>query len=157
MTGRSFFRGVLEDIKIYGENVEETKDVVASQDPKDTYDDNFKPDPNTVILYETEFTLTKKDFWFYLIGILVRIQTIVLGYILFAVETSNTCVVAYESNKPLSVDMLPVDLNTLPGSFANMSRVFETVIMMLFITSVCTSIMYINKVVRVIKFHRASR
>ena len=27
------------------------------------------------------------DFWGYIIGILVRIQTIVLGYILFAVET----------------------------------------------------------------------
>jgi hypothetical protein len=28
--------------------------------------------------------------------------------------------------------------------------------MMLFITSVCTSFMYINKVVQVVKFHRAS-
>ena len=38
-----------------------------------------------------------------------------------------------------------------------MSQVFQTIIMMLFITSVCTSIMYINKVVRVIMHHRASR
>lgn len=38
-----------------------------------------------------------------------------------------------------------------------MSRVFDTIIWMLFITSVCTSIMYVNKVVHVIKFHRSSR
>ena len=36
-----------------------------------------------------------------------------------------------------------------------MSRVFETILTMLFITSVCTSIMYINKVVQVVKYHRA--
>ena len=80
-----------------------------------------------------------------------------LGYILFGVETENTCIVVYESNSPLPLTMLPANLDTLPGGFANMSRVFQTIIMMLFITSVCTTIMYINKVVNVIKFHRASR
>lgn len=53
--------------------------------------------------------------------------------------------------------MLPENLNKLPGGFANMSRVFQTIIMMLFITSICTSIMYINKVVNVVKYHRSSR
>ena len=97
------------------------------------------------------------DFYMYIIGMLVRIQTIVLGYILFGVETENTCVVTYESYAPIPEDLLPPNLNTLPGGFANMSRVFETIIMMLFITSVCTSIMYVNKVVHVIKYHRSSQ
>jgi len=90
----------------------------------------------------------------YLIGILVRIQTIVLGYILFGVETDNTCVVVWESDKPLAADQLPENLSRLPGGFANMSYIFETIIMMLFITSVCTSIMYVIKVIKVIKYHR---
>lgn len=90
----------------------------------------------------------------YLIGILVRIQTIVLGYILFGVETDNTCVVVWESDKPLTADQLPENLSRLPGGFANMSYIFETIIMMLFITSVCTSIMYVIKVIKVIKYHR---
>lgn len=104
----------------------------------------------------TEHTLTKCDFYMYIAGLLVRIQTIVLGFICFKVETENTCVVVWDVDKPLSHEMLPDNLNILPGGFANMSRVFQTIIMMLFITSVCTSIMYVNKVVNVIKYHRAS-
>lgn len=45
-----------------------------------------------------EYSLKTWDFLAYVIGILVRIQTIVLGYILFAVEKDNTCVVVYGSN-----------------------------------------------------------
>ena len=97
------------------------------------------------------------DFYLYIIGMLVRIQTIVLGYICFGVEVSNVCIVAWESNKPLPWALIPEDDHYLPGGFANMSTVFDTIIMMLFITSVCTSIMYINKVVQVIKFHRSSK
>jgi hypothetical protein len=82
-------------------------------------DDDFK-DQVTI----SEFTLKAWDFYLYIIGMLVRIQTIVLGYILFGVETDRTCVVVYESNTPLPLAMLPADLNTLPGGFANMSRVF---------------------------------
>jgi len=37
-----------------------------------------------------------------------------------------------------------------------MSYIFETIIMMLFITSVVTSLMYILKVVKVVKYHRSS-
>lgn len=36
-----------------------------------------------------------------------------------------------------------------------MSLMFQYIIMMLFIISVCTSLMYINKVVQVVKYHRA--
>lgn len=107
--------------------------------------------------FVTEFTLRKLDFWLYLIGMLVRIQTIVLAYILFGVETTNTCVVVWESYSPLPIDMLPENLNNLPSGFFNISRVFETILMFLFITSCGTSIMYVNKVVQVIKWHRSSR
>ena len=79
-----------------------------------------------------------------------------LGYILFAVETKNTCVVVWESNKPIPLSVLPEDLSDLPGGFANMSRVFDTVLFMLFITSCATTVMYLLKVYRVIKYHRAS-
>ena len=79
-----------------------------------------------------------------------------LGYILFGVETENTCIVVWESYKPLPRSILPENLSNLPGGFSNVSGVFETVLMFLFITSVCTSIMYINKVVHVIRWHRSS-
>ena len=72
----------------------------------------------------SEHTLKAWDFYLYIAGMLVRIQTIVLGYILFGVETQNTCVVIYGSNRPIAREMLPHNLNTLPGEFANMSRVF---------------------------------
>ena len=80
-----------------------------------------------------------------------------LGYILFGVETDNTCVVVWESFKPLPKSILPSDLNNLPGGFYNVSLVFETILLFLFITSCATSVMYINKVVNVIKWHRSSR
>ena len=60
----------------------------------------------------------------YIIGMLVRIQTIVLGYILFGVETNNTCIVVNESNQPIPRELLPETINKLPGGFANISRVF---------------------------------
>lgn len=49
----------------------------------------------------TAYSLKTWDFFLYLIGILVRIQTIVLGYIVFGVETNNICVVAPEQDKPI--------------------------------------------------------
>ena len=76
--------------------------------------------------------------------------------ILFGVETENTCVVVWESFKPLPLDVLPENLDNLPGGFYNVSRVFETILLFLFITSCATSVMYINKVVHVIKWHRSS-
>ena len=85
----------------------------------DTVDDNFREQVTI-----SEFTLKAWDFYLYIIGMMVRIQTIVLGYILFGVETDNTCIVVYESNSPLPLNMLPANLDALPGGFANMSRVF---------------------------------
>ena len=78
-----------------------------------------------------------------------------LGYIVFCVEIDHTCVVVYEQDKPIPLTYLPDNLNNLPGGFSNMSRVFQTILMMLFITSVCTTIMYVLKVYKVVKYHRA--
>ena len=103
-----------------------------------------------------EYALKAWDKLGYLVGILVRIQTVVLGYILFNVETQNTCVVVWESYKPIPLTILPENLNDLPGGFANMSRVFDTILYMLFITSCATTVMYILKVYRCVKYHRAS-
>ena len=88
---------------------------------------------------------------------LVRIQTIVLGFILFGVETENLCIVPYPSSKPLPYEYIPDKMRLIPGGFANMSQAFNTILWMLFITSVCTSLMYINKVVHVIRYHRSTR
>ena len=85
----------------------------------------------------------------YIIGLLVRIQTIALGVLLFCIETDNVCIVVYESDRPLPRHLHPNDLNDLPGGFANMSWIFEAVLMMLFICSFITSCMYIWKVITV--------
>ena len=68
-----------------------------------------------------EFTLKARDFYLYIIGMLVRIQTIVLGFILFGVETDNLCIVPYPSMKPLPYEYIPEKLILIPGGFANMS------------------------------------
>ena len=104
-----------------------------------------------------EFTLKERDFYLYIAGMLVRIQTIVLGFILFGVEKQNICIVPYPSMRPLPYALIPENLNLIPGGFANMSQIFETILWMLFITSVCTSVMYIVKVVHVIRYHRSTR
>ena len=54
----------------------------------------------------------------------VRLQTIMLGVLLFHVETTNTCIAAYDYDKPIPLEWLPDDLDNLPGGFANMSRIF---------------------------------
>ena len=93
----------------------------------------------------------------YFVGMCVRIQTIVLGYITFCVGVDNVCVVNYNHDAPVPRSMLPENLDFLPGEFADMSRIVQTIIMMLFITSVCTSIMYINKIFWVCKYQKASK
>lgn len=135
----SFFSRVFEDIKIYQEDAIYQSDARVENDSyteqatgskiTDFKDDNFRPQsPKSEkvppLPIQSEFTLTHLDFWLYLIGMLVRIQTIVLGYICFGVETENVCIVVWESDKPLTHDQLPEDLNFLPGGFANMSRIF---------------------------------
>ena len=57
----------------------------------ESIDDSFTKDRQVTMV--TEYTLKAWDFLLYLIGMLVRIQTIVLGFILFKVETENVCVV----------------------------------------------------------------
>ena len=52
---------------------------------------------------------------------LVRIQTIVLGFILFGVETENLCIVPYPDTKPLPYEYIPDKMRLIPGGFANMS------------------------------------
>jgi hypothetical protein len=42
---------------------------------------------------------------------LVRIQTIMLGYILWGVETDHICVVSYEEIFPLPLYVLPTNLD----------------------------------------------
>ena len=82
-------------------------------------DDNFieaVPDP-----LAHEFTLKERDFYLYIAGMLVRIQTIVLGFILFAVEKDNICIVPFPSMRPLPYEYIPEELTITPGGFANMS------------------------------------
>ena len=117
---------MVEDIQTYRAGTrlhnEENVDLYSSTSKinlNDTMDDNFREQVTI-----SEFTLKAWDFYLYIIGMMVRIQTIVLGYILFGVETDRTCVVVYESNTPLPLTMLPANLDALPGGFANMSRVF---------------------------------
>ena len=86
----------------------------------------------------------------------VRLQTIMLGFLVFKIETDVVCVVAEESNRPIPVKYLPENLDKLPGGFSNMSWVFETILMMLFICSTCTSIMYITKVIIVCRHNNIS-
>ena len=159
----TFFSRVIDDIQYYHsnahQNFEASNAVEHHSKLSEQIDDNFQMEGGIKMQqtgHVTQFTLKKLDFWLYIIGMLVRIQTIVLGYILFGVETDNTCVVVWESYKPLPVDMLPDNLNNLPGGFFYVSRVFETILLFLFITSCATSVMYINKVVHVIKWHRSS-
>ena len=96
------------------------------------------------------------DIFAYFIGMCVRLQTIMLGVLLFTVEVDNTCIVEGSLDKPIPAQYLPKDLDKIPGGFANMSRIFETVLMLLFITSTCTSIFYIIKVVTVCRNQNAT-
>ena len=61
---------------------------------------------------------------FYLFGILARLQTIMIGYFLFYVEYENICVVADQEFQPIPMELLPVNLDYLPGDFAVVSYVF---------------------------------
>ena len=93
------------------------------------------------------YSLKCFDIFSYFIGLCVRLQTIMLGVLLFRVETKNTCIVEASLDKPIPLEYLPNDLDDIPGGFANMSRIFETVLTLLFITSSITSIFYVVKVI----------
>ena len=87
------------------------------------------------------------DIFAYVIGMLVRIQTIMLFVLTFGVETENVCIVHYDYDYPIPRELLPPDLSMLPGGFAKMSDVFQAILLMLFICSICTSTVYVIKVI----------
>ena len=62
------------------------------------------------------FMLRTWDKFLYLCGVIARVQTIIVGTILFFVETSNECVVPVGGTEPIPRDKLPRDITTLPGS-----------------------------------------
>ena len=102
------------------------------------------------------YALKTWDIFSYFIGMCVRIQTIALGVLLFKVETDHICIASPNSDKPVPREILPEDLNELPGYFYNMGWIYETVLMMLFICSSTTSLMYIIKVIMVCRNQNAS-
>lgn len=55
----------------------------------------------------------------------------------------------------MPLELLPNDLNTLPGDFAVMSYIFESMLFVLFLISMLTTITYIKKIIKVFKWHRS--
>ena len=70
------------------------------------------------------YILRSWDLVCYVVGILARLQTVMIGYFLFYVETDNVCVVSSNEYQPIPLELLPTDLSTLPGEFAVVSYVF---------------------------------
>lgn len=78
-----------------------------------------------------------------------------IGYFLFFVEENNVCVVAEKQFQPLPTEILPTNLNSLPGDFAIMSYVFQSILLTLFLISLISSITYIQKILIVLKWHKS--
>ena len=53
------------------------------------------------------------------------------------------------------MEFLPEELEFLPGGITVMSRVVDTIILLIFIISIIASVMYVNKVIHVIRHHRS--
>ena len=70
-----------------------------------------------------------------------------LAVLTFGVETSHVCVVHWGSDYPLPREYLPQNLSRLPTGFSNGTFAFETILLMLFICSICTSTVYVIKVI----------
>jgi hypothetical protein len=66
-----------------------------------------------------------------------------IGYFLIYVENDNVCVVSEREYQPMPIELLPNNLNQLPGEFAVMSYIFQSILLTLFLISVITSIAYI--------------
>ena len=47
-----------------------------------------------------------------------------IGYFLFFVEEENICVVGDKEKQPMPLELLPSNLNNLPGEFAVMNYIF---------------------------------
>ena len=116
-------------------------------------EDSHQTDQRSVVM---KYSLKCFDIFAYFIGCCVRLQTVMLGVLLFNVETDNLCIVEGTLDKPIPREYLPANLDDIPGGFANMSYIFETVLTLLFITSSITSILYIVKLVYVCRNQHAT-
>ena len=47
------------------------------------------------------FVLRPYDYFSYLVGSIARIQTLIIAYILFNVETENVCIVTQGAKEPI--------------------------------------------------------
>lgn len=101
------------------------------------------------------YVLRTWDMFCYLIGILARLQTVMIGYTLFWIEPNNICVVADKEYQPMPLELLPPDLNNTPGEFAIISYVFQSILLTLFLLSCITTGIYLIKIWTVLKWHRA--
>lgn len=79
-----------------------------------------------------------------------------IGYFLFFVEKENICVVADREFQPMPRELLPDDLNVLPGEFAVMSYIFQSILLTLFLISNIAAYVYIKKIFIVFKWHKSS-
>ena len=57
--------------------------------------------------------------------------------------------------QPLPMELLPPDLSNLPGEFAVVSYVFQSIFLALFLISMITTIAYVQKIVQVFKWHKS--
>jgi hypothetical protein len=53
-------------------------------------------------------------------------------------------------------ELLPDDLNVLPGEFAVMSYIFQSILLTLFLISNISAYVYIKKILIVLKWHKSS-
>ena len=94
--------------------------------------------------------MTGWDYFCYIIGLIFRIQTLMIAYFLVGVETSNMCVVNTDTTVPLST----LELSDISNSYTNMSNTIQTKLTLLFVISSITTLVYISKIVAVVKNHR---
>ena len=55
----------------------------------------------------------------------------------------------------MPLEMLPSDLSQIPGEFAVISYVFQSILLGLFLISVITTCIYLHKIITVLKWHKS--
>ncbi len=55
----------------------------------------------------------------------------------------------------MPLHLLPPDLNTVPGEFAVISYIFQSILLTLFLISLITSYVYLLKIWTVLKWHKS--
>ena len=80
-----------------------------------------------------------------------RLQPIFIGYFLFAVETSNVCIVMDGKRSPLPIGEIPTNLSELPSETHVVNTSFQSILFILFLVSIITTICYIDKIVKVLR------